>query len=185
MPRTQKTSERKDSGRGKAALSGFKKRALEVFDALEIGITFAGEFHNSPLRAAFMGIDGVKRKLEAQRMREQYLQLRRMRERRLIEARELNGRIQHILTEKGKELYLKLKIQTPSDSESFKTVVTYDVPEGARKGRDAFRYLLKSCGFKRLHYSVWERNGDVKKPLLEWILCHRIEKWVRVLLVQM
>ena len=63
-------------------------------------------------------------------------------------------------------------------------LVTYDIPEGARFARDAFRYLLKALGFRRIQASVWESPFDVADHLRYFVQLNKAEDWISVFIAK-
>jgi len=59
-------------------------------------------------------------------------------------------------------------------------LVMFDVPETARNSREAFRYFLKSVGFRLLQQSVWSSDRDVSEEVQRFVQDARIQKWVQV-----
>ena len=59
-------------------------------------------------------------------------------------------------------------------------VVSFDIPEPARKVRRTFRTLLEESGFVLRHKSVWQTRHDVSQELRLIIKKLKIERWVQI-----
>lgn len=59
-------------------------------------------------------------------------------------------------------------------------LVVFDIPEQARKSRDAFRGFLRAAGFSLAQRSVWSTDLDVLKDVSRFIEDVGIGKWVQV-----
>jgi len=179
MPRVQKTVGRGNNGRPKKRLSKFARFALDVFAAIDDELRFCDAmFYRRRLLIA--GLDCARIVMAEDEIRETRAQFRKMRERGLILGLERDGRIEYVLTEKGKELLLRLKMKT-AEPDGKRTIVSYDIPENARRKRDALRELLKASGFRMIHQSTWSVGADVGEHVRAWSRKHDLAKWVKVI----
>lgn len=99
----------------------------------------------------------------------------------LIEARRVGERLMVKLTEKGyrKMLQAQLRYSQRKCIEGI-CLVSFDIPESQKAARDAFRGLLRECGFKKLHHSVWYTENDVREPLLAFVKMSQLTPWVHI-----
>ena len=98
--------------------------------------------------------------------------LHELRRRKYIEIFEENNVQKLRMTDKGKEKLLKLniadiKIVIPKKWDKKWRMVTFDVPEEYRQGRDTLRDILRRLGFYKLQQSVfihpYECEDEIKK----------------------
>lgn len=93
----------------------------------------------------------------------------------------------YILTSRGESRIncLKLKgMQKKKLQNDQLLMVFFDIPEQMRRGRDAFRGMLKVLGFEQLQKSIWVTPYNVLKEVRELIDEHNIRKHVKFLLVK-
>ena len=181
MPTVLKTSERKKLRRLANGLTRTAATTLEIFNALAHDAevfyiwTSSKPIHNGRT------LSEAKDIAAALAWRRKKKQLRKLRHLRLIERRREGGRLIDVLTAKGLNLKLKLQIRAASKSpDGTMTMVSYDIPEDARVGRDAFRRLLKSNGFKMKHRSFWIIEKDIAEPLRQLVRRYNLGKWVDI-----
>src|SRR5262245_3172961 len=131
MQRIPKTSERKDSGVLKKALSRTAMLTLEVLkqvsrDAEFFYVATTGKNYHP------VGFAAAKRIMSANEWRELRHQHHRMRTLRIIEQQREDGRLVDVLTEKGEQMLLKLRLKVaPRREDGALTCVSYDIPETA------------------------------------------------------
>lgn len=181
MPRISKPSERKNSGAFKKALSRTAMFTLEVFEQiLHDAEVFYVATSCQPIYNP-VGFAAAKRIVAAREWQELRRRFQYARRLKLIERRKEGGRLVDILTEKGRRTHLKLRLKAvPRRADGTMTLVSYDIPEDARAGRDAFRNLLRSSGFRMAHRSFWIADKDVVAILRDWVRRKRLGKWVDV-----
>ena len=123
----------------------------------------------------------LKKDLDDKRIRQAIYDLRR---RRYLAIKKQGGRLILSLTNKGKLVILKKRLQqTPVDSH-VATLVVFDIPESQRRGRDQFRWWLKDCGFKMVQRSVWIINRNVTQPLAKVVKQLKLSAWIRIFLTK-
>lgn len=86
--------------------------------------------------------------------------LKRLREQKIVEVREINGEATVVLTQKGKTKYLKGKIEgiminKPPRWDGKWRLVIYDIAQYKRQTQQAFRETLKKMKFLCLQKSVY------------------------------
>ncbi|MEK7516361.1 MAG: hypothetical protein AAB562_02075 [Patescibacteria group bacterium] len=108
-------------------------------------------------------------------------QLHYLKRTQLIEAQKIGERLMVRLTEKGYRKMLQIQLRS-SRRKCVEGVclVSFDIPESQKAVRDAFRGLLRECGFQKLHHSVWFTENDVSEPLLAFVKMNKLTSWVHV-----
>lgn len=96
-------------------------------------------------------------KFDERRLRQR---LKEMRKRRLIKIYKAGDKYVVQITKKGRKKLLKYKLEeleipTPKKWDGKWRIVTYDVPKGKNRARDAIRTTLKRLGFCQLQKSVY------------------------------
>ena len=86
--------------------------------------------------------------------------LKIMKRDRLVDFKEDGKFSKIVITDKGKEKLLRynlddLEIEKPKRWDGVWRIVTFDIPEGKKSARNAFRSKLKELGFRQLHKSVF------------------------------
>ena len=89
-----------------------------------------------------------------------------------------------VLTDKGKQKALtynldEMKIKKPKHWDKKWRIVLFDVPEKARKIRDAFRYHLKQLGFYEFQKSVFIHPYDCKDEIDYLIEVYDARRFIR------
>lgn len=99
----------------------------------------------------------------------------------LIETRRTGERMMVRLTDKGyrKVLRAELCANRKKCSEGV-CLVTFDIPESQKVARETLRRLLRECGFKQLHRSVWFTENDVVDPLCAFVRVNKFTPWVHI-----
>ncbi len=97
--------------------------------------------------------------------------IRKLYQSKLIKYKQNNdGTITLILNEKGKKLALRynldnIKINKPERWDNLWRIVSFDIPEHYKKGRDALSSKLKKLGFYPMQKSVFVLPYDCKKEI--------------------
>ena len=123
---------------------------------------------------------------ERYRAKQEYRnRLAHLRRRKLIKTKKIEGRLFVELSQEGKlELRKSSMKNRPKLPDELICLVIFDFPTEARRGRDAFRRLLKSAGFEQVQKSVWRSDCDVMQDVLEFVRSAGIHKWVEVFLTR-
>lgn len=84
----------------------------------------------------------------------------RLRRQKLIEYKDIGERTKIVLTEAGKEMYMKfnydeIEIKTPKIWDRNFRIIVFDIPETKRAARDALRKKIIELGCVRFNDSVW------------------------------
>lgn len=185
MTKWEKFSAEKKSQSLSSALTGAAELSLAVLDGIARGmeIYIAVAFTRKGRIRPIVSLEQAKTILarhDQRKVRERIQELQRQKK---IRRRVRDGKIMFALTEKGSELLEKLRIKSVHP-DGKQTVVSYDVPETCRRGRDAFRWYLKSVGFRRIHQSTWATDKDVADPIRAWVRANKLQKWVRVIVTE-
>lgn len=87
------------------------------------------------------------------------------------------------LSDEGKMEQLRRSLlERPKLKNEIVCLVIFDIPEVTRKSREAFRYFLKSVGFRLVQHSVWSSDRDVSKEVRLFVQEAGIQKWVKIFL---
>lgn len=106
-----------------------------------------------------------------------------LKQQKFIKERKIQGKIFVELSKKGRETLLKKTLQErPILPFNQTCIVMYDFPISAKKGRDAFRYFLKTAGFTKVQMSVWKTDRDVLMDVQDFTRRTGSQKWVDVFL---
>ncbi|MBU1159648.1 CRISPR-associated endonuclease Cas2 [Patescibacteria group bacterium] len=111
--------------------------------------------------------------------------IKKLYESKLIKEKEnKDGTITLILTDKGKEKALTynlddMEIKKPKQWDKKWRIVLFDVPEKARKIRDAFRDHLKNLGFYEFQKSVFVHPYDCQDEIEYLIEFYDARKFIR------
>ena len=104
-----------------------------------------------------------------------------------IESANLKGKKGVLLTEKGKEKVLQLKVSIKSGQrrkDGKWIMVMYDVPELKKSHRELLRSLLKSFHFQCLQKSVWVCANDCLEQLKSSLTSHSLDSYVKTFLIE-
>lgn len=111
-------------------------------------------------------------------------------ESKLIKEKENHdGTITLVLTDKGKEKALtynldKMKIEKPEQWDKKWRIALFDVPEKARKIRDAFRHHLKQLNFYEFQKSVFIHPYDCKDEIDYLIEFYDARRFIRFIVAE-
>ena len=104
-----------------------------------------------------------------------------------LNVKDLKNRKAIIITQKGFDKIFDTKIKL-IDKKKRKDkkwrMVLFDIPEEKRKHRDLFRNQLKCLGYKRLQRSIWVCPHDVLKDTQFLTKRYKLDRFVRLLLVE-
>ena len=105
------------------------------------------------------------------------------------ETQNLDGTITMILTDRGKEKALtynleKMQIKEPKRWDKQWRMVLFDIPERARKIRDAFRHHLKRLGFYEFQKSVFVHPFDCQDEIDYLIEFYDARKFIRFIIAE-
>jgi len=127
---------------------------------------------------------GQIRKVERERSRlrrERYQQIQYLKRKKWIHTKKTEKGLFIKLSDLGKnELIARSAQSKPKLSGQNVCLLIFDFPESARKGRDAFRYFIRSLGFKQVQMSVWKSNRDCVEDIKRFIEDAKISKWVKL-----
>lgn len=163
----------------------FRERGIALLEALDRGVDLLTASPGELSLALQVGGLDTARLLRAERdYWANQKAMKRLRAQKLIRVRNLGDQVIHELTTDGKLLLLKSRILKTERlySNGEQCIVSFDIPEAARRTRMMFRLFLKEAGFSRLHDSLWVASKQVTSDLQELICCIGISKWVSVFL---
>lgn len=105
-----------------------------------------------------------------------------MKKREVLRIEEKQNMILLHLSEKGRQEALKQEIICNSNElpNGQLCLVSYDIPEHAKKGRKWFRTFLKKAGFEQVHQSTWKTNKNVVQIMKDLIKELDITDWISV-----
>jgi len=104
-----------------------------------------------------------------------------------LNIKDLKNRKAIILTPEGMEkvFHTKIKLTERKRRKDKKwQMVLFDIPETRHKDRDLFRKQLRYLGYKKLQQSIWVCPYDVLKDTQILIKRYKLDRFVRLLLVE-
>lgn len=160
-----------------------KKVLLLIFGGVALGLS------GSPKRY-FQILKGLQK--EWQWINRQNLKraIRKLYESKLIKEKENpDGTITLVLTDKGKERALtydieKMEIKKPKQWDGKWRIVLFDIPERARKIRDAFRHHLKQLNFYEFQKSVFVHPYDCQDEMEYLIEFYDAKRFIRFIIAE-
>jgi len=122
---------------------------------------------------------------EAERLHElkmRHQAMKRLVEEKLVRVRREGNKVVYMLTADGEVKAIKTAIRRCSDYffDDRICLVSFDIPEAARKARSAFRRFLKSAGFRFVQGSVWSIKKNVARDVRALVSHLKIERWVEI-----
>ncbi|MBI2475226.1 hypothetical protein HYV69_02245 [Candidatus Uhrbacteria bacterium] len=127
---------------------------------------------------------GQVRKTEREQSRlrrERYQQIQYLKRKKWVSTKQTEKGLFIKLSDLGKnELIARSAQSKPKLSGNNVCLLIFDFPESARRGRDAFRYFIKSLGFKQVQMSVWESDRNCMEDVKRFIKDTKISKWVKL-----
>lgn len=74
------------------------------------------------------------------------------------------------LTAKGERMremisLSEMKLKKPREWDGYWRLVSYDIPEYGKKGREYFRYTIEKWGFRKVQKSLWAYPYDCKEEI--------------------
>jgi len=95
-----------------------------------------------------------------------------------------NGCVSILLSDKGKLRALNFRFRRLNSGkgkiwDGKWRMVSFNIPEGRRKGRDALRYRLKTAGFYKLQESIFIFPYECEKEVRDFIKLFKMEKYIR------
>ncbi len=132
--------------------------------------------------------DMLKNERIAKKKKEDFSRfVRRLKDRGYLNIKDSKNRKAVILTSKGMKRIFNIKIKLEEKKRRVDKkwqMVLFDIPEKKRKVRDSFRKQLKYLGYQRLQKSIWVCPYDVLETTQQLIKYHKLERFVRLLLVE-
>lgn len=113
--------------------------------------------------------------------------VRYLKDRGYLNVKDLKNRKAVMITLKGMEKIfdIRIKLEEKRQRKDKKwQMVLFDIPEKKRKDRDLFRKQLKYLGYKKLQRSIWVCPYDVLRPTQQLIENYKLNRFVRLLLVE-
>lgn len=110
-------------------------------------------------------------------------ELKRLKDRKILETRQLANKVVYSLTKDGKILMLRkmlaqIEEDLPGNQQCF---VIYDIPTNVKEARALVRSLISKSGFKNVQLSVWATKKNVGPLIAEIIKLSGLNKWVKVI----
>lgn len=138
------------------------------------------------------GMHGIRdaywEKCKDEKKRKEFARLvRYLRDRGYLNIKDLKNRKAVMITPKGAKRIFNIKIKLEEKKKRTDRkwqMVLFDIPEKKRRARDSFRKQLKYLGYKRLQRSIWVCPYDVSEPTQQLIKYHKLDRFVRLLLVE-
>ncbi len=137
--------------------------------------------HRRPGELMTCGLSDL-RSLEAERARARVSrELWKLRRKGLIIERKENDQRAFALTKLGEKAASVRRPPAPSRLPvGQKLLISFDIPERYRAARASLRRCLRSLGFQRKHYSLWESDRDWSEFLLKYLQGNDIRTWVEI-----
>ncbi len=119
-------------------------------------------------------------------VRQEQQAIRRLRHRKLVEAKKTAQGLEVMLTSAGQTEALRWAILTETHTlpEGQCCYVSFDIPELSRKQRDAFRHFLKRAKFVMIHESLWCTRKSVSRLVQNLVVLSRAQKAISVFVGQ-
>ncbi len=110
--------------------------------------------------------------------------LQSMQSRGLIEVEEVDDAVLVSISNRGfvKSLLMRAASSTARLPDGNVCMVSYDIPEHAKRARDNFRRALSNIGFRMLQRSVWICDMDIVDVLHEYVEELGLSKYVAICL---
>lgn len=131
------------------------------------------------------------RELEYKKSRRQFAQfVNYLKRKGYIKIGNLKGKSGILLTPRGREKALKVRIFAKDDKSARKRkdgkwiMVIFDVPESKRRYRDELRKILYALGFQKFQKSVWVCPNDVLQRLEDAVRIYNLDYYVRAFLIE-
>lgn len=107
-----------------------------------------------------------------------------LRKQRLVEGKKnYEGSILVSLTEKGVLRAINYRFRRLGNKkekwDGKWRMVSFNIPENRRKGRDALRYRLRMAGFYKLQESIFVYPYECEKEVRDFVKLFRMEKYIR------
>lgn len=120
-------------------------------------------------------------KEDTRRRREKYQQIQYLKRKKWVQVKKTERGLFVALSDQGR---MELLARTTASKSKFPSgtvcLLMFDFPQSARKGRDAFRYFIKSLGFTQVQMSVWQSNRDCLKEVKRFIDEAKMSRWVKL-----
>ncbi|MBI4713959.1 hypothetical protein HY771_02130 [Candidatus Uhrbacteria bacterium] len=118
---------------------------------------------------------------QARLRRERYQQIQYLKRKKWILSKQTEKGLFIKLSDIGKnELIARSAQSKPKLSGKNVCLLIFDFPESARKGRDAFRYFIRTLGFKQVQMSVWKSDKNYVEDIKRFIEDAKISKWIKL-----
>ena len=148
---------------------------------LEAGVVFGYAYHPGQKWRAIKKLSREWKKIDARELEKGIRHLYRLDI--INKTEEIDGWIIVSPTEKGKLRALNLKLDAIKSKNRIWDgrwrMVAFDIPEKAKRGRDALRQRLKKIGFCELQKSVLVSPYDCQKEMMALVAFFKMEKYVR------
>lgn len=113
--------------------------------------------------------------------------VRNLKNRGYLNVKDLKNRKAIMITPKGIDKIFNIELKTNYQNQRPDKkwqMVLFDIPEKLRRNRDLFRKQLKYLGYQNLQKSIWVCPYDVLKPTQQLIKNYKLDRFVRLLLVE-
>jgi hypothetical protein len=129
-----------------------------------------------------------KKKHEREKSRKRFSQIvKNLKNKGYLNVKDIKNGTAVMITPSGmKQLFeIEIKIGEKNKRSDKKwQMILFDIPEVSRRNRDLFRKQLKYLGYQNLQKSVWVCPYDVLKVTQKLIKNYKIDRFVRLLLVE-
>jgi predicted transcriptional regulator len=129
-----------------------------------------------------------KKRYEREKNRKRFSQIiKNLKNKGYLNVKDIENRKAVMITPRGmKQLFeIELKVGEKNKRPDKKwQMILFDIPEVSRRSRDLFRKQLKYLGYQNLQKSIWVCPYDVLKATQELIKNYKLDRFVRLLLVE-
>ena len=142
----------------------------------------------TPPEIVYPEMHRLKREYQRSQARTNFSQfIQNLQNRGYIQVKELKGTRGVILTLKGAERVLRVRLKSTKKKrrkDNKWIMVIFDIPEKQRRTRELFRSALINLGYQKLQQSVWVCPYDVHKETEEAIRAYRSIPYVKLFIIE-
>ena len=142
----------------------------------------------TPPEIVYPEMHRLKREYRRSQARTNFSQfIQNLQNRGYIRVKALKGTRGVILTQKGAERALRIKLKSVKKKrrkDNKWIMIIFDIPEKQRRARELFRNALINLGYQKLQKSVWVCHYDVHKETEEAIRAYRSIPYVKLFIIE-
>jgi len=166
-----------------------EKFLLDVYSCAErLDKTFTVFSYRKMKEACYPSFYELKNQYKRKQTKQQFIQLiYYLKKNGYIKIKNLEQNKGVVLTKKGAEKVLKIKLKTSEKkkrSDKKWQMIIFDIPEKKRYSRDLLRKNLYSLGYKMLQQSIWICSYDVSKETEFILRKHSLDPYIKLFLIE-